>query len=116
MTTADLLSLITFFAFIVSGLVSLIIMVVLGRTRMKEVDKYVYGHKFEHDSIFFQIARVPQYLTVFSSRWFAKRTGQLEFYEHFDKKFKRPFLISLLFAILSLVFMMIGLLMDKYYL
>lgn len=82
---------------------------------MKEVDEYIYGHKFEDDSIFFQIARLPQYLTVFSSRWLAKRTDQLEFYEHFDKKFKRPFLISFYLVVLGWALVFITWIIDKFY-
>ncbi|HED15998.1 MAG TPA: hypothetical protein ENI64_04150 [Gammaproteobacteria bacterium] len=108
--------LIVMFLAIIFGFVSLVIVVILGRTRMKEVDKYVYGHNFEHDSIFFQIARLPQYTTVFSSRWYAKRTGQLEFYEHFDKKFKQPFLFSFYFAVLSGFFIFITWVIQGYYL
>ncbi len=115
METAELLSLVAFILAMLCGLITFVMLIVLGRTRMKEIDKYIYGHEFEHDSIFFQMARLPQYISVFASRWFAKRTGQLEFYEHFDKKFKRPFLVAYMIVILGVLLMALSWVITEYY-
>ena len=114
MTTAELLSLVTFILAVLCVLIALVLLAVLGRTRIKEVDEFVYGHKFEHDSIFFQIARAPLYMLVFSSRWYARRTGQLAFYENFDSKFKRPFVITHYTFLLGGLFMIITWLLDNF--
>lgn len=116
METEKIFFLVLFILGMICCLISLVMLAILGRSRMKEVDEYVYGHKFEHDSIFFQIARVPQYLTVFSSRWFSKRTGQLDFYEHFDSKFKKPFLISFYLVVIGMLFLIVAVFFEKYYL
>ncbi|HED15997.1 MAG TPA: hypothetical protein ENI64_04145 [Gammaproteobacteria bacterium] len=115
MLTVELLSLVTFILALLCALISFVVLAVLGRTRMKVVDKYIYGHAFEHDSIFFQMARLPQYILVFSSRWYAKRTGQLEFYEHFDKKFKQPFLVAYLIVLFGVVMMVLSWVITEYY-
>ena len=115
MVTEKLLFLTFFAVAMICAVVSLVMLMILGRTRMKKIDKYIYGHEFEHDSIFFQIARLPQYILVFSSRWFAKRTGQLEFYEHFDKKFKRPFLVAYMIVIFGALFMGLAWVVKEYY-
>jgi len=105
-----------FFLCIVSGLIALIIIAVLGRTKMKEVDKYLHGSTFQHDSIFFQLLRFSQYSYFFISHWVAKRGGYLELYEHFDDKFKRPFRLAFLFNTLTVFFIVVLAILDKYYL
>ncbi len=116
MNTADLLSLITFFAFIICGIVYLVMVIIIGRTRMKEVDKYYYGFNVDNDSIFYQLVRFPIYANIFASRWYARLVGHLDMYEHFDKKFKRPFLLASMFVLLGLFLLLSGLFIDKYYL
>jgi len=115
MATEKILFLAFVALFIICAIVSFVMLIRLGRTRMKEIDKYIYGHEFEHDNIFFQMARLPQYITVFSSRWYAKRTGQLEFYGHFDKKFKRPFLVAYMIVMLGALFMGLAWIVKEYY-
>jgi len=86
------------------GLCLLFIVYILGRTKMKEVDKFYYGASFEKDSIFFQLTRFPMYAYFFTSRWAAKRGGHLEIYDHFDSKFKRPFLVAQFIAFIIILF------------
>ncbi len=83
---------------------------------MKKVDEYYYGFNVDNDSIFFQVVRFPIYVNIFSSRWYAKRAGQLDMYEHFDKKFKRPFLIAFMLVISSFLFAFVSWFIQKYYL
>lgn len=93
----------------------IIMVAILGRTRMKEVDEYIYGYKMPSDSIFFQLMRFPHYSHILNSRWGAKRAGSLDLYEHFDKKFKRPFLIAQIIVILGGVFMIIAVIIQNYF-
>ena len=114
MAISEMLSFVIFAVAIVCAVVSLVMLMILGRTQMKEVDEFVYGHKFKHDSIFFLIARAPLYMLIFSSRWYARRTGQLEFYENFDSDFKRPFVITHYIMLLGGLFMVFSWLLDNF--
>ena len=66
----------------------------LGRNKVKEIDRLVYGFEIPDDSIFFQILRLPKYGGVFASRWIAKRCHLTHIRDQFDKKFERPFIIT----------------------
>ncbi len=66
----------------------------LGKSKVKEIDRLVYGRKIRNDSIFHLILRLPNYGWAFTSPWFAKRSSLLHIRNHFDKQFERPFIIT----------------------
>ena len=66
----------------------------LGRNKIKEIDRLVYGYEIPGDSIFFQGQRMMNYGGAFTWRWSAKRAHLLHIRNHFDKKFELPFIIT----------------------
>ena len=77
-----------------SGLIAIILIFYIGRTRIKKIDKAVYGYEFPHDSIFALLIRVPNYAGAFIWGWSAKRSGLEGKIEQFSKQFRWPFIIS----------------------
>ncbi len=51
----------------------IVLLFYIGRTRIKEIDKVVYGYEFPNDSIFALIIRVPSYAGAFLWKWSAKK-------------------------------------------
>ncbi|MBL1261928.1 MAG: hypothetical protein COB33_015575 [Thiotrichaceae bacterium] len=101
--------------FISSEFISLALMFYIGRTRVKEIDKVVYGYEFPHDSIFALMIRVPNYASGFLWKWSARRSGLEDKIEHFDKRFRWPFIAAFLLAIFGMVCLIIALLFEKYF-
>lgn len=66
----------------------------LGRRKVKEIDRLVYGFEIPSDSIFFQVMRIPHYGGAFAWRWGAKRVHLFHIRDQFDKQFQRPFIIT----------------------
>ena len=88
----------------------------LGRTKMKEIDRLVYGYEIPSDSIFFQLLRLPQYGGAFTWHWAAKRSSLLHIRDNFDKKFQRPFIITFYLFITGFIAMILGVILDKFFL
>lgn len=87
----------------------------IGRRHIKEVDRVALGCEIKGDSIFYQMLRIPNYTLAFIWPLYAKRGGLQEICNRFDKKFKRPFVIHLWLAVVSVGSLVIGILLDKYY-
>ncbi len=88
----------------------------LGRTKMKEIDKLVYGFEIPSDSIFFMMQRMSHYVGPFVCRWCAKRSGSLYIRDHFDKKFQRPFIITHYLFVIGGSLMILAVVLDKFFL
>ena len=107
--------------FIILGLCGLILsfiaiglMFFIGKTRIKEIDKVVYGYEFPHDSFFAQMIRVPSYGGAFLWEWSAKRSGLKGKIEQFDKSFQWPFKAVLILSILSIICFVLAYVIQDY--
>jgi len=97
-----------------SGVSAIILLFYIGKTRIKEIDKIVYGYEFPNDSIFALMIRFPSYAGGFIWKWSAKRSGLEGKIEHFNFKFKWPFIAAFLLFIISILSLILGVLVDKY--
>ena len=88
----------------------------LGRSKIKEIDRLVYGQEIPSDGISFQIMRLPKYGGAFASHWIAKRCHLLHIRNHFDKKFERPFIITHHLFMIGFIVMILLFVLDKLYL
>ncbi len=101
--------------FIISGFIAIGLIFYIGRTRIKQIDRLVYGCEFSNDSIFSLMLRVPNYASAFIWKWSAKKNSLDEIVCQFDAKFKWPFVASFILSLVSLFFLIIGILFDKYF-
>ncbi len=108
--------------FITLGLSGLILsftaiglMFFIGKTRIKKIDKVVYGYEFPHDSIFAQMIRVPSYGGAFLWEWSAKRSGLKGKIEHFDKSFQWPFKAVLVLSFVSIACFILAYIIQNYF-
>ena len=85
----------------------------LGRSKMKEIDRVVYGYEIPSDSIFFKGFRFMDYGGAFAWRFYARRIGKEWMRERFDKKFQRPFIISFWLIIVGCLFLGIVVIWDE---
>ena len=88
----------------------------LGRSKVKEIDRLVYGYEMPSDSIFNLILRLPTYGAAFASPWVAKRASLLHIRNHFDKKFERPFIITHYLFMTGGISMVLLIIVDKLFL
>ena len=86
----------------------------IGKTRIKEIDKVVLGYEFPHDSIFALIIRVPNYAGGFMWKWSARRSGLEGKIEHFDARFRWPFIAVMVLAIAGITLFVISYFLMKY--
>lgn len=114
MPTNQVISFIFAGLFLGSAILSFILMLYIGRTRIKEIDRVVYGYEFPHDSIFALMIRIPNYASAFLWKWSAKRSGLEGKIEHFDKNFRRPFVASFVLVFIGIACLVAGILFDKY--
>lgn len=91
------------------------LMFFIGKTRIKKIDKVVYGYEFPHDSIFAQMIRVPSYGGAFLWEWSAKRSGLKGKIEHFDKRFQWPFKAVLILSFLSIICFVLAYVIQNYF-
>lgn len=98
-----------------AGTVAIGLMFYIGRTRIKVIDKAVLGYEFPNDSIFSLIIRIPNYASGFLWEWSARRTGLKGKIEHFDKRFRWPFVTSFILVFFSLACAIIGVIFDHYF-
>ena len=88
----------------------------LGRSKMKEIDRVVYGYEIPSDSIFFQLFRMMDYGGSFAWRFYARRIGKEWIREHFDKRYQRPFVITYYLFTASGLFIVLLYILDKLHL
>lgn len=86
----------------------------LGRCRVKNIDRVVYGFEIPHDSIFFKIQRIPTYGGAFAWRWGAKRGGLEKIRDEFDKKFKMPFIVTFWLFVVGVISMVLGIVISNF--
>ncbi len=79
-------------AAVTAAFLMIVLIFYIGRTRIKEIDKMVYGFEFPNDSIFALGLRVPNDGGAFLWKWSEKRSGLEGKIEHFDKRFRWPFI------------------------
>lgn len=115
MKIIDLIFLILGFTGLLSSFTAIGLMFFIGKTRIKEIDKVVYGYEFPHDSIFAQLIRVPGYGGAFLWKWSAKRSGLNGKIEHFDKQFQWPFKAVLLLFIISVTCFVLASVIQNYF-
>ena len=115
MLSYQIISLIFAGLFMFSGIFAIILLFYIGKTRIQKIDKAVYGYEFPHDSIFTLLIRMPGYASAFIWKWSAKRSGLEGKIEHFDAKFKWPFITSFFLFLFSIICLIIGILVDKYF-
>lgn len=100
--------------FIFSGITAIILLFYIGKTRIKEIDKIVYGYEFPNDSIFALMIRFPSYAGGFIWKWSAKRTGLTGKIEHFDWRFRWPFVAIMILLIMMFVLAIVGTMTKNY--
>lgn len=113
MKNIELITLIFGMTGLVAGFIMIGLLFYIGKTRIKEIDKAVLGYEFPHDSIFALIIRVPNYAGGFMWKWSARRTGLEGKIEHFDRKFRWPFIAAMISAIIGILFFIVGITLDK---
>ncbi len=86
----------------------------LGRKKIKEIDRLVYGYEISSDSIFYKGLRLMNYGGAFAWRFGAKRSKLLYIRERFDKNFQRPFIIYFWLVITCSLASAIAILLDEY--
>ena len=96
------------------GFVFIGLLFYIGKTRIKEIDKVVYGYEFPHDSIFALIIRVPNYAGGFMWKWSARRSGLEGKIEHFDLRFRWPFIATMVLALTGMFLFIIAFFLMKY--
>ncbi len=85
--------------FVISTFLMIPLLFYIARTRIKEMDKVVYGFEFPNDNIFSVFFRVPNYSLIFLWKLYAEKNGFKEKIAHLDKGFRWPFVaVSLLSA------------------
>jgi len=98
---------------IISGI---LLVFYLGREKVKNIDKLVYGFVIPNDSIFYKLQRIPSYGAAFAWRWGAKRSKIEHIRDKFDKAFQRPFVYTFWLFSFSVVTLIVEILLDKLYL
>ena len=66
------------------------------------------------NSIFALIIRVPNYAGGFMWKWSARRSGLEGKIEHFDSRFRWPFIASMVVVIVEVILIIISSILMKY--
>ncbi len=114
METSQIILTVIGFLVVIAGFLMIGLLFYIGRTRIKEIDKVVYGFEFPNDSIFALGLRVPNYGGAFLWKWSAKRSGLEGKIEHFDKRFRWPFIAVFLLMIFGVLMMILAGVFRKY--
>jgi len=114
MQTIELLYVVITFIALLCAFLSIGMLFYIGKHHVKEIDRIIFGCETEDDSFFFLMLRVPNYTLGFIWKFYAKRAGLLEMYNHFDKKFKRPFMLNLWLSVIGMGAFLILIYMQKY--
>lgn len=88
----------------------------LARSKMKEIDRLVYGYEIPNDSIFYQGFRMMDYGGAFAWRFYARRIGKEWIRQRFDKKFKRPFIANFWLIVISGFFLCVAVILNEFFL
>ena len=104
---------ILFLLIVSTAFVSMVLTIYIGRTRIKEIDKVVYGYEFPNDSIFSLMLRVPNYGGAFVWEWSARRSGLEGKIEHFDNKFRWPFVADFFLMLIGGICMAALIILDN---
>ncbi len=99
--------------FLVSSLLMFLLLVYIGRRRVKQVDLAVLGYELPTD-VFSLFLRVPNYAGAFSSRFFARRVKLAGKIEHFDRRFRWPFVVIHWLVVTGLCAMIVGVFIEKH--
>lgn len=100
--------------FICSIFIAIALIFYIGRTRIKEIDKAVFGYEYPNDSVFALMIRVPNYASGFLWGWSAKRTGLKGKIEHFDMGFRWPFIASFILIFFGMICAIVGVVYKNY--
>lgn len=114
MAKAEFIFYILLIVILISGFSLIGLLFYIGKTRIKEIDKAILGYEFPHDSIFALLVRVPNYSGGFMWKWFARLTGLEGKIEHFDSRFRWPFIASLVLGIVGVILIVIATILMKY--
>lgn len=101
--------------FLVCGFTAIFVTFYLGRSKIKEIDRLVFGYEISGDSVFYQGFRLMDYGGAFAWRFNARRIGKEWIRERFDKKFQRPFVIRFWLVFITGGFLILGIILDKYF-
>ena len=102
MSTGVAIFLALLFLGLLCGFIFIGLLFYIGKTRIKAIDKVVLGYEFPYDSIFALIVRVPNYAGGFMWKWSARRSGLEGKIEHFDARFRWPFIATMVLVIVGL--------------
>ena len=116
MTLNQLIYVCLWLAILICSFIAIGMTFYLGRSKVKEIDRLVYGYEMPSDSIFNLILRLPTYGAAFASPWIAKRASLLHIRNHFDKKFERPFIITHYLFMTGGISMVLLIIVDKFFL
>ena len=114
MSISAAISLILFLLGIFCGIIFIGLLFYIGKTRIKAIDKVVLGYEFPHDSIFALIVRVPNYAGGFMWKWSARRSGLEGKIEHFDARFRWPFIATMVLTIVGLSSLIISAIIHEF--
>jgi len=115
METPEIILTVLFSLGVAAILLMAVLMYYIGCTRIKEIDRVIYGFEFPNDSIFALGLRVPNYGSAFLWKWSAKGSGLAGKIEHFDRRFRWPFIAVFLLMVLGVFMMILAVLIDKYF-
>ena len=113
MSIGEAVSIILALIFVFCEFTAIGLLFYIGKTRIKAIDKAVLGYEFPHDSIFALIIRVPNYAGGCMWKWSARR-GHLEGkIEHFDARFRWPFIVAMVLTLIGMFSLVIGIILQK---
>ena len=98
------------------GLANIGMSLYLGKRKIKEIDRVVFGYEISNDNLFYLMIRLPRYGGAFAWRWSAKRADLLEIRDHFDKKFQRPFIVDFWLMIASALSLFVAVILNEFFL
>ncbi len=101
---------------LICAFVSIFMTLYLGRTKIKEIDRVVFGYEVPINNFLYLGTRMMNYGGGFAWRWSAKRSGILPIRDHFDKKFQRPFIINFWLVFAGIFFIALAILWQKLFL
>ena len=98
------------------GFANITMSLYLGKRKIKEIDKVVFGREIFGDNLFYLMMRLPRYGGAFAWRWSAKRAGLLAIRDHFDKRFQRPFILYFWLLIASALSLLVAVILNEFFL
>jgi len=95
--------------------ISFIFLVYIRLTRIRQIDKLVYGYEFPNDNLVAFAIRATNYAGAFTWKWSAKRGGLEKVIEQFDFRYKWPFVVFFIMMFTGIVFIIIAYVLKKYF-